>query len=282
MLAGAPETDTDSSESVSVGSAGAGAASGGGAAGAGGALSLPGAAGARLGTVTPEELARFEAGIDIPFEPPKVSWAHLLDAPRYYEANVVYPFLSKLLPYIDIIREEALSATRWVDWPEQNLYKKELGAEWTVLPFCHTFPAREVDKRTWVESGCSTCPRTAAILKKIPNIRTALLSRMGPNTTLSWHQGWAMLSNHVLRCHLPLVVPGHEQCGMNVKGTIRYHRVGEFIIFDDSKMHRAFNNHPTDTRAILIFDILRPDTLPPGEAEGTTTDALEDFKAYFK
>ena len=38
-------------------------------------------------------------------------------------------------------------------------------------------------------------------------MRTALFSRLEPNTTLGAHTGWADLANHVLRLHIPLVVP---------------------------------------------------------------------------
>ena len=53
---------------------------------------------------------------------------------------------------------------------------------------------------------CKACPQTYDLLRQIPNIRTALFSRLGPQTTLSNHRGWADLSNHVLRIHLPLLL----------------------------------------------------------------------------
>lgn len=244
----------------------------------------PSATGEVLGgcRITPYELERFKASIDIPYEPPRRDWSELVEAPQYYDWRETFPFLQHMLKHFDVIKEEMLGASNFVDWPEHNLYKRELGADWKVLPFVHTFPATDESKRQWVESGTSMCPRITAILKAIPGIRTALLSRMGPKTTLAWHQGWADLSNHVLRCHLPLVVPEPGTCGMSVEGVEQLHEEGDFLIFDDSKMHRAFNNHETATRSILIFDILRPATLPRGEAEGATTEALEGFKAYFK
>lgn len=111
-------------------------------------------------------------------------------------------------------------------------------------------------------------------------------------------QGWADLSNHVLRCHLPLIVPTvstidttgrassastlSATCGIVVDTKTTHHREGELIVFDDSKKHYAFNNHATHSRVVLIFDIARPDGAPPGEAKGATTKELEGFIDYFK
>ena len=57
---------------------------------------------------------------------------------------------------------------------------------------------------------------------------------------------------------------------------------GQLIVFDDSKKHFAFNNHPTHGRVVLIFDIERPEALPKGLATGATTKELIAFMDYFK
>lgn len=124
-------------------------------------------------------------------------------------------------------------ATRWHAWPERTLYKAEEGHDWKVLPFVYTFPAYAPEKTEWVDKNCVQCPKTVALLKSLPGIRTALFSRLGPNTTLGVHQGWADLSNHVLRIHLPLTVPEEGTCGLVVDGETMYHKEGELIIFDD-------------------------------------------------
>jgi aspartyl/asparaginyl beta-hydroxylase (cupin superfamily) len=88
----------------------------------------------------------------------------------------------------------------------------------------------------------------------------------------------------VLRCHLALYVPDEHTmpCGVIVEDEVRWHAAGELIVFDDSKHHLAFNNHPTRDRYVLIFDVLRPPGLPVGTATGSTTDELEGFISYFK
>lgn len=228
-------------------------------------------------------LASAAAAAAFPFAPPRVSWRSDAPAPRFYEALETFPFLEHLLPHADAIFEEMRAARVWFDWPEDSLYDKSAGQSWKVLPFCHTFPSYDASKTRWVESAAAVCPRTVALLRRIPGLRTALFSRMGPRTQLTPHQGWADLSNHVLRIHLPLLVPDEDAgtCGIAVEGEVRYHKRGRLIAFDDSKMHLAFNKHASECRYVLIFDIARPEGLPRGVATGATTEELDSFIDYF-
>jgi len=182
------------------------------------------------------------------------------------------------------VQAEALSldAGAWREWPERNLYRADRGADWRVLPFCYTFPADDLSARTWVAAACAACPRTSELLLGLgPGLRTALLSRLAPHTSLASHQGWAQLSNHVLRLHLPLCVPGAEHgcSGVIVSDEIRYHKEGALMVFDDSQVHSAFNNHPSLPRMVLIVDIERPPHAAPGSATMGTTPELEAYIA---
>lgn len=95
-------------------------------------------------------------------------------------------------------------------------------------------------------------------------------------------QGWGELSNYVLRCHMPLRLPSKGECGVVVGDEIRSHHKTEFVVFDDSQTHAAFNHDEDQNRIVLIFDLLRPEGLPEGQADGGTTEELENFMDYFK
>jgi aspartyl/asparaginyl beta-hydroxylase (cupin superfamily) len=220
----------------------------------------------------------------IAYMPPRIRWRLDEPAPAFYDWQDTFPFLQPVIDAGPSILAEARAARRWFAWPERNLYNEEAGHEWRVFPFCYTFPGDDPSKTVWLQPAETACPRTAALLRRIPGIRTALLSRMGPKTSLATHQGWAMLSNHVLRCHLGLDVPADEAntCGMVVEDEIRHHATGSVLIFDDSKHHSAFNNHSKATRVILIVDIARPPGLPLGGATGDATEELQSFIDYFK
>lgn len=201
-------------------------------------------------------------------------------APRYYDWKVTYPFLSILIDNIHDLKHEASRISGWVPWPEEH-YMQDSETDWKVFPFLHTFPATDEAKMTWVKSTCEYCPKTAALLKKIPNIRTALYSKLGPNTKLSLHTGWADLSNYVLRCHLCLSLPRDGPCGLIVEEEVMCHEIDNILIFDDSKRHRAFNDSTTTDRIVLIVDILRPNDIPLGTAIGGHTEELDHFVNSF-
>lgn len=228
-----------------------------------------------------------EHRVDIPWSPSTVSWARSADAPKFYDWREVYPFLAKLREHHATIVEEVKRATRWHAWPEQALYNTEAGHDWKVFPFVHTFPATDPSATTWLPRSVAECPKTAALLAGVPGLRVALVSRLGPGTSLTAHRGWAALANHVLRIHLPLIVPELEDgsgvpcCGLACEGVVQHHRENEFLVFDDSKLHMAFNDHPTHSRVVLIFDLMRPKGLPLGLAQGDTTEELEAFIQYF-
>ncbi|GMF46818.1 unnamed protein product [Phytophthora fragariaefolia] len=208
------------------------------------------------------------------------------DMPNYYPYQELFPQLDILKDNYNVILEEMMAVQQtatWPFWPEKHYTEGD--SEWRVFPFCYTFPAYDATKTTWVSPTCSMCPRTAALLKSLSNIRTALFSKLGPNTTLTAHRGWADLANHVLRVHFPLVVPtlatGDSCCAMVVGGETTYHAEREFIVFDDSKLHYAFNHHPEMTRHVLIIDFYRPDELPRGRARGGHSDELDEFIETF-
>jgi aspartyl/asparaginyl beta-hydroxylase (cupin superfamily) len=202
-------------------------------------------------------------------------------APRYYDWRELFPQLQLLYDNVDVLAEEAATVHCWTPWPEDHF--GEYGeSDWTVFPFLHTFPALDDSKSSWISSTTKHCPRTTALLLQIPNIRTALFSRIGPGTRLTAHTGWADLANYVLRCHICINVPDEVSCGLDVDGEIQLHKQGEIIVFDDSKRHKAFNDSKDQERIVLIVDILRPVHIPLGTAKGGHTRELDDFVARFK
>ena len=200
---------------------------------------------------------------------------------EYYNWQEIYPELKILLDNINDLITESETISTWVPWPEDHY---TTGSDWTVFPFLHTFPASDISKMTWIQSTSLHCPKTLSLLKRIPNIRTALFSRLGPGTKLSYHTGWADLANYVLRCHINIKIPNPEEdglCGLCVNEIIEYHRQGDIIVFDDSKKHYAFNDSNSD-RIVLIVDILRPLSIPLGTAVGGHTNELDKFVSKFK
>jgi hypothetical protein len=224
-----------------------------------------------------------------------------LQCPPYLNLAQVYPphVHQQLLSTqaLQVFTQEALSIPQWTPWPETQHYSSSVDDDgqttptWTVFPLCYCFPSNDVSKRTWVDQTRTFCPKTCELLERTlgPLLRTALFSRLKPNTTLAAHTGWADLANHVLRLHIPLVVPTTTTttttplslvgscCGTWVDGCVEMHSEGRPILFDDSKIHRAFNYSQEQERIVLIVDMERPESLPVGYATGGHSEELDAF-----
>ena len=175
---------------------------------------------------------------------------------KYYELDT-FPELKLISKYKDNIKKELKLNLKnelddWTDWPEKNLYDDT--NIWKIMPFFYY--------GTWINKNCKKMPELVKFLKKLKNLRIALLSILSPNTALKEHKGWGYHSNNVLRCHYGLMVP-EDLCYVSVKnddeilGTIKNHKEHEWIIFDDSKFHFAANNS-NYYRVVLIVDMKRP------------------------
>lgn len=218
-------------------------------------------------------------------EPPLPAQSDAVVGPAFFDWRAVFPFLASTLSCVPALRAELRArgpSSTWTAWPETSLYLPEEGQDWDVIPFCYTFPSNDVSKRTWVDSSCVALPEMASALQRIPGLRTALLSRLGAGTNLVPHQGWAEISNHVLRCHVPLDLPAAGCSGVTADGETRLHADGDILVFDDSHVHSAHNAHPDAPRTVLIIDIIRPPGMAPGIAVFGATRELEEFMQYFR
>jgi aspartyl/asparaginyl beta-hydroxylase (cupin superfamily) len=188
----------------------------------------------------------------------------------FFDYRQVYPFLEALKDSHDILVQEMeqIRQEAWLDWPEKNLYGTD--RIWNV------FPLLGFGKE--ISTNCQRCPKTVQLLRKFPGLRTALYSRLGPNCRLGVHQGWAVLSNHVLRSHYGLQVP--EQCGLWVDGQYKTQSRGGILLFDDSRIHTAMN-HSNEDRIILIVDIERPSWVPQGRSKQEVTGELAELLRKF-
>jgi ornithine lipid ester-linked acyl 2-hydroxylase len=109
--------------------------------------------------------------------------------------------------------------------------------------------------------GVETCPRTAALMREIPGMTTAMFSILSPHKHILDHRG---PYKGVLRYHLGLIVPREkEACRIRVGDDIRHWEEGGSLIFDDTFNHEVWND-TDETRVVLFVDVLRP--LPSPES----------------
>lgn len=105
------------------------------------------------------------------------------------------------------------------------------------------------------EQNLRRCPATAAMLERIPGVKTAFFSILEPGKRIPPHRG---PYNGVLRLHLGLVIPAEpERCWLRVADERRHWLAGEVLIFDDSLEHEVHND-TDEVRVVLFVDFLRP------------------------
>ncbi len=107
--------------------------------------------------------------------------------------------------------------------------------------------------------GVEMCPRTAALMREIPGMTTAMFSILSPRKHILDHRG---PYKGVLRYHLGLIVPERaEDCRIRVGEDLRHWEEGKSMIFDDTFNHEVWND-TDETRVVLFVDVLRPLPFP--------------------
>lgn len=107
----------------------------------------------------------------------------------------------------------------------------------------------------WQEGNCEKAPKTAALLKQVPGITTAMFSIIGPRKHIPPHNGFY---KGVWRYHLGLIIPKEGECYI-INGGKRYDwKEGEEVLFDDTYQHAVWNK-TNETRVVLFCDVFRND-----------------------
>jgi aspartyl/asparaginyl beta-hydroxylase (cupin superfamily) len=107
--------------------------------------------------------------------------------------------------------------------------------------------------------GVQMCPRTAALMREIPGMTTAMISILSPRKHILDHRG---PYKGVLRYHLGLVVPEDaEACRIRVGEDVRHWEEGKSMVFDDTFNHEVWND-TDETRVVLFVDVMRPLPFP--------------------
>jgi aspartyl/asparaginyl beta-hydroxylase (cupin superfamily) len=196
-------------------------------------------------------------------------------AEREFHDRSLFPWLAELEAATDLLQAEfetVAAAERaelvpYVQYPAgaplaqwETLNRNR---DWTAIHLWH------YGRR--VEANAVHCPRTMALLERLPLPAiagcspNAMFSLLAPGTTIPPHHG---VANTRLVCHLPLIVP--EGCWFRVGAETRSWQRGEAFIFDDTIEHEAAN--PSDAlRVVFILDLWHPGL---GDAERAAVCAL--------
>jgi beta-hydroxylase len=180
----------------------------------------------------------------------------------YFDQKIIYPQLNIIHKNRDIIMKELFDVKNkdsklWHTWIENQL---------SVIPL-YFFGK-------WSTKGIALFPNTSKIIKNIPKIKTVAISKLKANSQIQPHIGWGDLANEILRCHYGLIVPHDNGCVCD--NWVVLHKNGEWLVFDDSKMHSSYNFSNED-RIIIIIDMERPENIPKGISTVEYKKELLDF-----
>jgi aspartate beta-hydroxylase/beta-hydroxylase len=180
--------------------------------------------------------------------------------PVFFDIAATRPELSELDRNVGVIREELLAILpekaaipryHEIDPQQYNISARvDPGKSWKVFPLnlMGVKPPGYSDR----------CPRTLAILDRIPGLFEAFFSILEGGKSIPAHEG---PYRGYLRYHLGLIVPEVNPPSIRVKDQVYTWKEGESVLFDDSWEHEVINTCESD-RVILIVDIRRPMPLP--------------------
>ena len=134
-----------------------------------------------------------------------------------------------------------------VDKFEKNLSDKSGGAAWRTFFF--------KGYGNWSEKNCKLCPKTSKLLKKMPNVTTAMFSILDGKKHIPPHFG---PFKGVYRYHLGLIIPKDKPCYILVDDRKYSWKEGEGVLFDDTFRHEVYNNS-SKSRVVLFLDVFRED-----------------------
>lgn len=169
------------------------------------------------------------------FDPHDFPWIAPLEA----NWQTIRGELDPILPQTD-------SLPNFQDISPEQIFLTE-GNRWkTFFLYGYGYAARK---------NCRRCPQTAALLKKIPGMKTAFFSILKSGKHIPKHRG---PYNGVLRLHLGLKIPREIlSCRIEVGGETQFWSDGKSLVFDDTYPHEVWNESDED-RVILFVDFVRP------------------------
>ncbi len=188
-----------------------------------------------------------------------LGWRAGRDRPGFYDVATHFPHLMEFDRNWRDIREEAdrvlslreeIPRYHEVDYWQEKLTGADMpGKSWKVFPL-YLMGAKPKRPR-------EMCPKTTAIIDRVPNLFQAMFSVLEPGKSIAPHTGPYL---GYLRYHLGIRVPTENPPSIRVADEWYTWEEGKSVVLDDSLDHEVVNTS-SEIRVVLIVDILRP--FPP-------------------
>ncbi len=170
----------------------------------------------------------------------------------FYEVNDDYPFLLEIEKQWEAVWSEIkiLGEKQYSDYE----HSKDGGWKMMLLVMIDKFND-DYEKQ---------CPLTFELLRKVPNITFAAVSKLSAFSKIHPHREWIKEDDNLLynngnlhRAHLGLKIPSDSAaCAMRVGDETRSWTAGKFLMFNDSIEHEVWNDTDED-RIVLVLDFIK-------------------------
>lgn len=175
--------------------------------------------------------------------------------------------LLRIQEHFSVIVQELKNNQLWLNWGSDAYdpagHCQFLSGHWNVCPVYFGNYAgmsmrlgdiSEENAREILKSLPERFPQTIALLKPFKALNFAGFSRLHPHSVLKLHKH---LNPYSWICHLGLIIPAGNSCGLKVANqTFTWKNPGEIVIFNDNLEHSAWN-HSDEDRVVLYIDFKR-------------------------
>lgn len=178
-----------------------------------------------------------------------------------------FPDLKRIRDRYSDIVEELKGNKLWLNWGSDAYdpagHCKFLSGQWNVCPVyfgryagmnMNLGDVSEENAREILKSLPERFPQTIELLKPFADLNFAGFSRLHPQSILNPHKHFNPFS---WICHIGLIIPPGNSCGLKVAGqTFTWTKPGDIIVFNDNLEHSAWN-HSDEDRIVLYIDFQR-------------------------
>ena len=166
-----------------------------------------------------------------------------------YENIFISKEALKIWENFEVFRDEAMLVYKDLKTIKGDLFFEDIVKdpnEWTKL-YLRWY--NDID-----QIGAALCPKSAAIIQRMPGVRIAMLSELRPGAKIIPHRG---PYRGCLRLHMGLMTPNSDDCFIMIDDRTYSWRDGHVVLLDDTYFHYVKNN--TNEYSVILFcDIDRP------------------------
>ncbi len=170
----------------------------------------------------------------------------------FYEVNDKFPFLLEIEKHWEAMWSEIQELGK----KEYSDYEHSKDGGWKLMLF--------VMLDQFNEAYEAECPVTFKLLRQVPNITFAAVSKLSKFSNIHPHKEWIKDGEELLynngnlhRAHLGLKIPKNKKdCAIRVGEETRSWTPGKFLMFNDSIEHEVWNNTEED-RIVLVLDFIK-------------------------